>query len=125
MGPIRPPFGPRAPASIRLTPNSHSLASEEPMTNPHPSIEGFGCRNRMQGLIGPKRGSNRAQKFRRFLGFFPYFNGILMPILGFNYSKMPSSGPRSYPNTFLMILGTSKILSKSGPVTLPIIINLL
>ena len=36
------------------------------------------------------QGSNRAQKFRRFLGFFLFFNGILMPIWGFNYSKMPN-----------------------------------
>ena len=36
----------------------------------------------------PKRVSNRAQKFRRFWGLFLFFNGILMPIWGFNYSKM-------------------------------------
>ena len=38
--------------------------------------------------IWAQRGSNRGQKFRRFLGFFLFFNGILMPIWGFNYSKM-------------------------------------
>ena len=53
------------------------------------------------------------------------FNGILMPNWGFNYSKMAKYRFLIDSNTFLTILGTSKILSKSGPVTLPIVVNLL
>ena len=70
-------------------------------------------------------GPNRAQKCRRFLGFFPNFSGILMPSWGFNYSEMANYRFLIDPNTFLTISGTSKILSKSGPVTLPITVNLL
>ena len=53
------------------------------------------------------------------------FNIILMPKWGFNYSKMAKYRFLIDSNTFLTILGTSKILSKSGPVTLPITVNLL
>ena len=71
-----------------------------------------------RGLIGPKN-----------LGDFwvssLIFNGILMPNWGFNYSKMPKYRFLIDSYTFLTILGTSKILSKSGPVTLPIGVNLL
>ena len=44
---------------------------------------------------------------------------------GFNYSKMVNLGPRTCSNTFWMILGTSKMLSKYGPVDLPIITEIL
>ena len=48
-----------------------------------------------------------------------------MPFWGFNYSKMANYRFLIDSNTFLTILGTSKILSKSGPVALPITVNLL
>ena len=48
-----------------------------------------------------------------------------MPFWGFNYSKMAKTWFLIDSSTFWMILGTSKILSKSGPVALPIIIKLL
>ena len=70
-------------------------------------------------IIGPKRGSNRAQKFRRFLGFFLFFNGILMPFWGFNYSKMAKYRFLIDSNTFWMDFGTSKILRFFGPVVDP------
>ena len=73
----------------------------------------------------PKRRSNRAQKFWRFLRFFLFFNVILMPRWGFNYSKMVKYRFLIDPNTFFDDSGTSKILSKYGPVTLPITVNLL
>ena len=76
-------------------------------------------------LSRTKRGSNRAQKFRRFLGFSWFFNVILMPKWGFNYSKMAKYRFLTDSNTFLTISGTSKILSKYGPVTLPMTFNLL
>ena len=37
---------------------------------------------------------------------------------GLNYSKMSNQGPRTYGNIFWMISGTSKKLSKSGPMDL-------
>ena len=45
-----------------------------------------------------------------------------MPKWGFNYSKMAKYRFLIDPNTFFDDSGTSKILSKYGPVTLPIII---
>ena len=71
-----------------------------------------------EGLIGPKNLGD-------FWVFPPIFNIILMPKWGFNYSKMAKYRFLIDSNTFLTILGTSKILSKSGPVTLPIAVNLL
>ena len=44
---------------------------------------------------------------------------------GFNYSKMAKYRFLIDPNTFFDDSGTSKILSKYGPVTLPIIMELL
>ena len=70
------------------------------------------------GLIGPKNLGD-------FWVFSLIFNGILMPNWGFNYSKMAKYRFLIDSNIFLTILGTSKILSKSGPVTLPITANLL
>ena len=70
-------------------------------------------------------GSNGGKKLGDF-GFFPIiFSGILMPNWGFNYSKMANYRFLIDSNTFWMISGTSKILSKYGPVTLPITVNLL
>ena len=40
------------------------------------------------------------------------------------YSKIANYGPRSYCNTFQMLLGTLKIVSKSGPVEFLIITNM-
>ena len=71
-----------------------------------------------EGLIGPKNLGD-------FWVFSLIFNGVLMPKWGFNYSKMAKCRFLIDSNTFLTILGFSKILSKCGPVTLPIIINLL
>ena len=48
-----------------------------------------------------------------------------MPKWGFNYSKMAKYRFLIDPNTFFDDSGTSKILSKYGPVTLPITVNLL
>ena len=48
-----------------------------------------------------------------------------MPIWGFNYSKMAKYRFLIDPNTFFDDSGTSKILSKYGPVTFPITVNLL
>ena len=42
-----------------------------------------------------------------------------------NYSKMAIKGPRTFCNTFWMILGTSKFWSKIGPVYLLIITKIL
>ena len=60
------------------------------------------------------------------LCFFSFFsNNMLWYFWGFNYSKMANQGPRTYSNTFWMILGTSKFRSKSGPADLPIITKIL
>ena len=48
-----------------------------------------------------------------------------MPFWGFNYSKMANYRFLMDSNTFWMDSGTSKILSKSGPVAFPIIIKTL
>ena len=64
------------------------------------------------GLIGPKNLGD-------FWGFSLMFNGILMPIWGFNYSKMAKYRFLIDPNTFWMILGTSKISKFFGPVVDP------
>ena len=63
---------------------------------------------------GPKRGSNRARKFRRFGVFSLICNVILMPNWGFNYSKMAKYRFLIDSNTFLTILGTSKIFTFYG-----------
>ena len=70
-------------------------------------------------------GKQESADLPRFWGFFLFFNGILMPIWGFNYSKMANYRFLIDSNTFWMDSGTSKILSKSGPVALPIIMKLL
>ena len=67
----------------------------------------------------PKMGFNRAQKFRRFLVFFLIVNGILMPIWGFNYSKIAKTWFLIDPNTFFDDSGTSKISKIFGPVVDP------
>ena len=78
------------------------------------------CRlEKMQLFSGDTRGFNRGLKFKRFWGFFPFFNGILMPFWGFNYSKMAKTWFLIDPNTFWMILGTSKISKFLGPVVDP------
>ena len=56
-----------------------------------------------------------------FWCFFLIRSCIFWGFWGLYYSKMANEGPRSYPNTFWMILGTSKFLSKSGPADLLII----
>ena len=48
-----------------------------------------------------------------------------MPFWGVNYPEMANYRFLIDSNTFWMDSGTSKILSKSGPVTLPITVNLL
>ena len=55
---------------------------------------------------------------------FPVFFNVLIGSY-FNYSKMANYRFLIDSNTFWMDSGTSKILSKSGPVTLPTIIKIL
>ena len=58
--------------------------------------------------------------------FFPlFFNGILMLSWGVNYSQMANYRFLIDSIIVWMISGTSKILSKPGPVGLPIATNVL
>ena len=56
------------------------------------------------------------EKIRRLLLFCIVFNGLLMVLIVFNYSKIANLGFRMDCNTFWDISGTSKILTTSGPV---------
>ena len=80
----------------------------------------------MQGResVGASRGPIGGQNLSDFLVFFLFFDGILMRFWGFNYSQMANYRFLTDSTTFWMISGTSKTLSKSGPVALPIIIKL-
>ena len=59
------------------------------------------------------------------MGFSLFFNCILMPNRGFNYSQMPNYRFLMDSNAFWMDSGTSIFLSKSGPMTLPIVRKIL
>ena len=74
---------------------------------------------------GSNRGPIGGKKLSDFWVFSWFVNGILMQIWGSNYSQIANYRFLIDSTTFWMDSGTSKMLSKSGPVALPIIIKLL
>ena len=85
---------------------------------------GPGTREVGGAIQGVQQGVQQGIKIQAIFEFLLFFNGILMPFWGFNYSKMANYRFLIDSNTFWMDSGTSKILSKSGPVALPIIMKL-
>ena len=70
----------------------------------------------------PKMGSNRVQNTANkyaFFVFFLFFECFNWGLWGFNCSKMAKIRFLTDPNTFWMILGTSKISRFFGPVVDP------
>ena len=61
----------------------------------------------------------------RLLRVVLFFSCVLMLFLGLNYSQMANYRFLIDSTTFWMISGTFKMLSKSGPVAIPITTKLL